>query len=62
MTDNPRPTCPECGRTVNPTTAIIYPEAKTIAERVLEGVYCHRADCILDAIARGWPADRAKRV
>jgi len=57
---NPRPTCPECGRTVHPTVAFPYGIAKSMRERVLEGIYC-KADHLLDAIKRGYPRDRARR-
>ena len=60
MLDNPRPTCPECGKSVHPEKAVPFGEAETMRERVLEGIYCS-ADHILDAIQRGWPKDRARR-
>ena len=56
----PRPRCPECGRVVHPTRAFPYGNAKSIANQVLEGIY-DRADCLLDAIERGYPKDRALR-
>jgi len=57
---NPRPTCPECGRSCHPETAYPYGRAETLKDRILEGVY-HSADCLLDAHKRGYPLDRAKR-
>ena len=56
----PRPTCPECGRKVHPKNAVVYGIAKTVRERVLEGVYCC-SDHILNAIKRKYPQDRARR-
>lgn len=57
---NPRPTCPECGRSCHPETASLYGKAETLKDRLLEGVYCS-ADHVLDAIRRGYPQDRARR-
>jgi len=58
--DEPRPTCPECGCVVVATEAKPYGTAKSLRERVLEGIYCS-ADCILDAIKRGYPNNRVRR-
>ena len=58
---NPRPVCPECGRSCHPETAFPYVKAETLKDRLLEGVYC-RADHLLDAHKRGYPMDRAKRI
>lgn len=57
---NPRPTCPECGRSCHPEIAFPYGEAHSLRERMLEGIYCC-ADHLLDAHKRGYPNDRARR-
>ncbi len=57
---NPRPTCPECGRSCHPEIAFPYGKAHTLRERLLEGIYCS-ADCLLDAHKRGYPNERARR-
>ena len=58
--ENPRPTCAECGRSCHPETSAVYGRAKDPKDRLLEGVY-HDADCLLDAVKRGYPAFRAQR-
>ena len=57
--DNPYPRCPECGKRCHPENSYPYGEAKTLRERMLEGIY--HVDCLLDAHKRGYPNDRARR-
>jgi hypothetical protein len=59
-TQEPRPTCPECAKVVDPKKAVPYGIARTIRNQVLEGIY-DTSDCILNAIKRGYPLDRARR-
>lgn len=58
--EEPRPTCPECGKVVRPRGAVPFGRARDLARRVLEGIYCS-SDCLLDAYKRGYPMDRAVR-
>ena len=61
--NEPRPQCAECGLVCPPASAAIWrmpPEAERLdADHACVGVYC-RADCLLDARARGWPHWRVK--
>ena len=57
--ENPRPTCPECGRSCHPESSYPYGRAKEPKDRLLEGIY--HVDCLLDAIKRGYPNFRAQR-
>jgi len=58
-TDEPRPVCPECESVVRPDSARPFGLAKSLRERVLEGVYCC-SDCLLNAWKRGYPKGRCK--
>lgn len=72
MTDNeePRPSCPECGRTLDPSSRIVVvsdddaiddsiPDGLQLRpiKTVFAGLYCC-SDCVIDAIQRGFPKFR----
>lgn len=73
MTDNDaRPSCPECGRTLDPKARIIVvsdddaidesiPDGLAMRpdRTVFAGLYCC-SDCVIDAIERGYPQYRTK--
>lgn len=58
--EEPRPTCPECGRVVNPHTCVPYAVPKRTEHRLVAGIYCCEAHLML-AMERGYPKDRARR-
>ena len=59
--EEPRPTCPECGKTVHPERAVPYNvDITKPVSHMLTGIYCS-SDCVLDAHRRGYPGERARR-
>ena len=58
----PRPQCAECGMVLHPQDDIKVvkdiSKGMSVRQDVFVGVYCC-SDCILDAMARGWPEHRS---
>lgn len=69
---DPRPQCNECGIPLHPKDDVkfVYEPGEDIPKGmalqcgwtdIFVGIYCS-SDCILDAIARGWPEHRGMTI